>query len=385
MSQDGTVNWALETALPIKYFIKNSPGLFQVGNRDILNHGSVGEGSRRLVVIDLKVSEIYLNGIVKYFASNNVDYHVAIIDAVESNKNLDLLIYLLQEIEQFGLLRRSEPIIAIGGGVLLDVVGLAASLYRRGVPYIRVPTTLLGMIDGCVGAKTGINFEDRRNRLGAYYPPVASYVDKSFLKTLELIEISSGLGEVLKMAVVKDAYLFGLLKESGKELYEGRFEGCENADEVIGRSVKGMKDELQTNLWETDLKRYVDFGHSFSPIIEMRSLSDENVASLTHGQAVTLDVIFSSVISLNRGMLSQEDVKTIMHIAKDMGLPIFHPYFGQPSLLLEALKDTTKHRNGNQNLPIPQTIGKSIFINDLTFDEIKVASQMMSKLYGEMI
>ena len=107
---------------------------------------------------------------------------------------------------------------------------------------------------------------------------------------------------------------------------------CEYTDDVINLAVKGMKNELQENLWELDLQRYVDFGHSFSPVIEMRSISDSSVSSLTHGQAVALDVIFSSVISFMRNMLSKNDVMKIIKTSRNMNLPISHPYFLNPSL-----------------------------------------------------
>ena len=141
-----------------------------------------------------------------------------------------------------------------------------------------------------------------------------------------------------------------------------------------------MKDELQDNLWELNLKRYVDFGHSFSPVIEMRSLIDESVESLTHGQAVALDVVFSSIISMNRNMLNQKDALRIIKTAKSMSLPVIHPYFTTPSLLIESLNETIKHRNGDQNLPIPSSIGQSIFINDLSHEEIVKAARSMQML-----
>ena len=361
MSKDEFGFWTIKTELPVSFSIKITTGLFDIENDQVLEFGSTGKGSRRVIVIDQKVSEIYLNKIVTYFDYHKVAYHLIIIDSIEDKKDKHNLFYILKEIEKFGLMRRDEPIIAIGGGVLLDIVGLAANLYRRGVPYIKVPTTLLGLVDASVGVKTGINFEDRRNRLGSYYPPIAAYLDRSFLESLDLIEISSGLGEILKMAVVKDKKLYDILEKHGKDLYESKMLDCEYADDVINLAVKGMKDELQNNLWELDLQRYVDFGHSFSPIIEMRSLTDSSVKSLTHGQAVTLDVIFSSIISFIRNMLSEEDVISIMRTSQNMHLPICHPYFLQPSLLIESLNETIKHRNGNQNLPIPKKLVDPFF------------------------
>jgi|TARA_Y100000389_G_scaffold1265_2_gene1288 3-dehydroquinate synthase len=380
MNNDSKMNWSLDTSLPVSFVIKSTPDAFEINNTDILTFGTQGAGRRRLVIIDLKVSKLYLPKIKKFLEFHKVNYHLVIIDAVEDKKNIENLLFILQETEKFGLTRKNEPILAIGGGVLLDMVGLAASLYRRGVPYIKIPTTLLSLVDASVGAKTSINFEGRRNRLGTYYPPIAAYLDKSFLATLDNIDVSSGLGEILKMAVVKDIELFHILKKHGKELYEKKFLNCTSADEVINRSVGGMRDELQENLWEKDLKRYVDFGHSFSPIPEMRSLHDKNVDTLTHGQAVTLDVILSCVISHIRGMLSKEDVLVVMNVTLSMGLPVTHAYFKNPNILMEALNDTIKHRNGDQNLPIPREIGNSIFINDLNFNEIKQASALMDEL-----
>lgn len=371
-------SWMLETNLPISFAIRNSPGLFDVNNPSLLEYGTRGAGSRRLVVIDQNICPHYLEDITNYFNGNNTEVHVVAIEATEESKNLSTLLLVLNEMERFGLLRRSEPVIAIGGGVLLDVVGMAAGLYRRGVPYIRVPTTLVGIIDASVGAKTGINFEGRRNRLGSYYPPLAAYLDKVFLKTLAPIEISSGMGEILKMGVIKCGPLFYLLEQHGQDLLETKFGKDGVADDVINFAVIGMKEELENNLWEMNLMRIVDFGHSFSPIIEMRSIEENQYAPLTHGQAVALDVIFSSIISYKRDLLSYESLVRVIKTASLLGLPTDHELFREPLVLLEALNDTKKHRNGAQNLPVPIAIGSSAFINDLTYDEIKHAARELA-------
>ncbi|MEO8702142.1 MAG: sedoheptulose 7-phosphate cyclase [Kofleriaceae bacterium] len=372
--------WVMETALPIRFKIKNSPGLFDCDNHDLLEFGSQGANSRRFVVIDRHICQFYLPRITEYFKTRSVEVHILAIDATENDKNLESLLLILREMEKFGILRRDEPLIAIGGGVLLDVAGMAAGLYRRGIPYIRVPTTLVGLVDASVGAKTGINFETRRNRLGSYYPPIAAYLDKAFLRTLAPVEISSGLGEILKMAVIKDARLFELLERSGKQLLDGKFEGCVDANEVINRAVIGMKVELETNLWEKDLERLVDFGHSFSPIIEMRSINEKGQVPLTHGQAVALDVLFSCVLSSRRGQLPYADTVRVAKVAHTMLLPTNHALFNNALIILESLKDTMKHRNGDQNLPMPVRIGEPSFVNDLTYDEIKSAIPALLEL-----
>jgi len=372
-------SWNIKTELPISYDIKSSFNIFSLNNIDILNYGDQTKNRRRLIVIDRLVAYHYLSDIKAYFKHHNITYHIVLLEGGEDQKNLENLLYLLEEIEKFGISRKNEPIIGIGGGVVLDILGLAATLYRRGIPYIRIPTTLLGIVDVSVAAKTGINFMNRRNRLGSYYPPIVCFLDKNFIQTLEPLEISSGLGEILKMAVIKDKKLFNLIEKHGKELLDTKFK-CNCADEVISRSIEGMKVELEPNLWEKNLKRIVDFGHSFSPIIEMRSISDNSIPTLTHGQAVTLGVIFSSCISYIRNEMSYDDLKRIVITAKNMELPTYHPSFIDSLLLLESLNDTVKHRNGAQNLPTPSKIGYSFFINNLTLDDINSAIKIFKKL-----
>lgn len=359
----------VNTSLPVNYHLKTLPDVFDVNDLSVLSYGNQTANRKRLLVIDSEVSKFYLNKIKTYFNHHKIHYHIVLLPGGEDNKNLDNLLYLLEEIEKFGISRKSEPIIGIGGGVILDILGLASTLYRRGVPYIRVPTTLLGLVDVSVAAKTGINFMGRRNRLGSYYPPIAILLDKTFLQTVPSHEISSGLGEILKMAVIKDAYLFDIIEKHSQTLLNTKF-NCEYADEVIERSIEGMRVELEPNLWEKNLKRIVDFGHSFSPIIEMRSITDNSVPTLTHGEAVALGVIFSMALAYHRKLSSYKDLERVVKTAKSMGLPTYHPSFANKSILLEALNDTIKHRDGNQNLPVPNGIGNPVFINDLKIDEL---------------
>ena len=112
-------NWAMNASLPVSFLIKNSPGILSIDNSDLLEHGSSGKNARRMIVIDRNICNYYLDDVIKFFKSNAVEYHVVAIDANEEDKEIDQLISLLKEIEFFGLLRRNEPIIAIGGGFYL--------------------------------------------------------------------------------------------------------------------------------------------------------------------------------------------------------------------------------------------------------------------------
>lgn len=333
-----------------------------------------GDSKRRIVFVD---EYFYSCGtwyalINEYFKERNIEAHIVPVVCSEDKKDLENLMFILGAIERFNLLRRSEPIIAIGGGVLMDMVGFAASIFRRGVPYIKVPTTLLGLIDAGLGAKTSINHFDRRNRLGSYWPPIVTLIDHQFLETLDESELWVAMGEIIKIAVIKDKELFYRVFQNVRPCVDGKFNG-HNSEFIIRRSIDGMMDELTPNLWEKDLMRIVDFGHTFSPIPEMKSLTDDSVPTLAHGEAVALDVLLSSKISMRRGGLSELEYGEILDVIHRSHLPTRHPYFQDPYLLWDSLLDATRHRNGNQNVPLPVTIGKATFVQDITLEEIKGA------------
>lgn len=335
---------------------------------------SYGTNRRRLVFVDsfFYQQDDWKEKISNYFHGYCVEATIVPVDCSEDKKDLENLMFILGHVERFNILRRDEPIIAIGGGVLMDMVGFASSIFRRGVPYIKVPTTLLGMVDAGLGAKTSINHFDRRNRLGSYFPPVATIIDKQFLKTLDPQEITYAMGEIIKIAVIKDYQLFKKIDVGMELCLESQFQ-CSIGNSIIERSATAMMDELTPNLWEEDLERVVDFGHTFSPIPEMKSLTDDSVPTLSHGEAVALDVLFSCRLSRYRGLLKGTEYNAVADIIKRSKLPLKHPYFEDPYILWDSLLDATRHRNGNQNVPVPTRVGTSIFLNDITLEEIKGA------------
>merc|ERR1719484_394750 len=155
---------------------------------------------RRLVVIDETVHGLYGDRVRAYFEARGVEHEILVLPMVEENKSMDTALKVAKKMKQFNIDRRTEPILAIGGGVCLDVVGCAASLFRRRTPYIRVPTTSLSYVDASVGAKNGCNFCGSKNRLGTYVPPVAALLDCDFFRTQGTRDISNSLGEMAKMA-----------------------------------------------------------------------------------------------------------------------------------------------------------------------------------------
>lgn len=361
-----TGGWVVQTQQSVVYDVRSSEGLFDVTNRDLISVGDSGRPTklRRFVVVDDGVDAIYGERIRRYFDAHGVETQILTLGVSESTKTMTSVFAVIDGIDGFGISRRHEPIIAIGGGVLLDIVGLAASLYRRSTPYIRVPTTLMGIVDAGIGAKTGVNYSANKNRLGSYYPPKVAFLDRTFLATMEPRQLSNGLAEILKMAIVKDRRLFELLEDHGERLIEDRFQLSAYAGEVLDRSIHGMLQELQPNLWEQELERMVDFGHTFSPALEMRALP-----SLLHGEAVTIDMAVSTALAAGRGLVSDDEGDRILATMRALRLPTNHELC-QPEFLWEALQEAVDHRDGLQRMPLPVGIGDVTFVNDLCFEEV---------------
>jgi len=183
--------WTVKTELPVEFKLTYSADIFNPLNHDLVSYKT---NDRVMIVIDQNVHKFYAVQLMEYFNSHNVKYSMLVIDTNEESKNWEDADYILQFFEDEGVLRR-EPIIAIGGGVLLDIVGFACSIYRRGIPYVKVPTTLLAIVDASVGSKVAVNHFERRNRLGAYYPPIATLIDKKFIKTQSEREIVNGIAK----------------------------------------------------------------------------------------------------------------------------------------------------------------------------------------------
>ncbi|MFG1914413.1 sedoheptulose 7-phosphate cyclase [Micromonospora sp. NPDC048898] len=377
--------WQVSTSQTVSYEVRVTQRLLDPGNDALIGAGVSGPSAatRRLVVVDRQVFRLHAGALENYFAARRVEYALCVIDAHEANKSLDTALQVVRAMDAFGIARRREPVIAIGGGVLTDIVGLATSLYRRATPYVKVPTTLIGMVDAGIGVKTGVNFDHHKNRLGSYHPASVTLVDPSFLATLTEKHVRNGLAEILKIGLVKDAALFDLLARHGRQLIRDRLgtsggdRSGEVASEVMRRAIHGMLEELQPNLWEQELKRLVDYGHSFSPTIEMQALPE-----LLHGEAVCVDMALTTVLAQYRGMVSPTEARHIWQVMGDLGLPRWHPVC-TPELLLHALEDTVRHRDGRQLLPLPVGVGSARFVDDVTPAELTHACADMERLTWE--
>ncbi|MDD9376880.1 sedoheptulose 7-phosphate cyclase [Streptomyces sp. ZAF1911] len=368
------LTWFVQSQMPVGYEVSLTRGLLNPANPVLAR--SVGADGRApvraLVVVDQAVDELYGPGLRGYFDAWQVDAFWKVMPGDEETKNLDQVVEVTRSMTEMGILRRTERVVVVGGGVLMDVVGMAASLYRRGAPYVRVPTTLVGQVDAGVGVKTGVNHGTHKNRLGTYFAPEVTLIDPEFLRTVEPRHIANGLAEIIKMALIKDGALFDLLEENVTRITSDSLADCGAAmSEVVSRAIAGMLDELEPNLWEGVLERSVDYGHTFSPSLELRA-----DPPLLHGEAVGVDMAVCLALAAGRGYLSEGDAHRALALIAGCGLPLTHPVF-TPDLLTVGLADAVKHRDGAQRLPLTNGIGSCVFVNDITADELARALEFV--------
>ncbi|CAM9129103.1 unnamed protein product, partial [Ectocarpus sp. 4 AP-2014] len=220
---------------------------------------------------------------------------------------------------------------------------------------------------------------EEKNRVGTFYAPVGAFLDKSFIATQDERNIINGLGEIMKLALVRSTELFSLLELHGARLVRERFQGADGvSDRVIELSVQIMLEELGPNLWEHKLERCVDYGHTFSKIIEM-----EPAADIMHGEAVNVDGFLCLVIAKRRGMITEAVLDRVFRVMKSIGLPTIHESV-QLAPMVKGLVDAVEHRHGKQRVPLLKGgIGSSVCVNDINPDELKGAIAEAWALHGD--
>ena len=320
-------------------------------------------GRRALLVTTPTVARLYGDRTLP----RHPDLRVAVLALSERTKAIEAVLDVCRLAQELKLDRRSV-LVAFGGGVCSDVVGFAASMIRRGITHIRVPTTLVGQIDAGVGLKTGVNFCAGKNYLGSFHPPERVLVDPTFLGTLPARELRQGLAEMVKIALVRDPALFATLEEWGLRLLESRFrDPAAVAEHAIHRSVALMLTELGANPFENrTLERLVDMGHTISPELESAS-----GFMLPHGEAVAVDIALTCALGVELRMLDEEDAQRTMALLERLGLPTDHELL-DAALCRRALQSAALHRGGRLNLVVPTAIGSADFVRDpaVVTDEI---------------
>lgn len=343
-------------------------GVFAVENVEIAE--SYRQFGRCLMVVDETVYGLYGEQIQTYFDHHQIDLTVFPVAIEETDKTLRTLGRIVDAFDEFGLVRK-EPVLVVGGGLTTDVAGFACATYRRRTNYIRVPTTLIGLIDASVAIKVAVNHGNLKNRLGAYHASEKVLLDFSFLKTLPVDQVRNGMAELIKIAVVANSGIFELLDNYGEDFLHTRFGHLNGTRELRELAHRATHDAISTmlslevpNLHELDLDREIAYGHTWSPTLELMP-----EVPMLHGHAVNIDMAFSATIAEQRGYLSAGDRDRILSLMSHIGLAIDSPYL-TPELLRKATGSIIQTRDGLLRAAVPRPIGSCFFLNDLTTDEL---------------
>jgi 3-dehydroquinate synthase len=335
-----------------------------------------------LIVSTPSVDRIYGHKLRRYVAENvrRAPVSFMVLECSEPQKGMDQVLAVCQRAAEARLARRSQ-IVCVGGGVSLDISGLAATLFRRGIPFIGVPTTLIGMIDAAIGVKNGINFGGSKSMLGAFSPPEMCIVDPSFLVTVPRRHLQCGLAEVIKIATMCSPELFACLEVRSDQLLD---EVCgmplELAEDLVQLSIQCTLSELELNLFERNelfpdtYARKLDFGHTFSPYIEVGS-----VHRILHGEAVAIDMAVSAELAYRLGILEEALRDRFLYLLRRVGLPIY-PSGIDNRRIYASLESVVRHRNGNLNLVLPAGLGCAAFIRDLSDISATLVSEVIQRL-----
>jgi 3-dehydroquinate synthase len=279
----------------------------------------------------------------------------AILPDGESHKTLATVARILDVLvaNRFG---RDCTVVALGGGVVGDMAGFAASCYQRGVAYVQVPTTLLAQVDSSVGGKTGVNHPGGKNLIGAFHQPVAVIADASTLSTLPVRELRAGLAEVIKYGLLGDAAFYDWLEAHMDELLAADPKAlsyviqrsCEIKAEIVGRDEREQGDRALLNL-----------GHTFGHAVEAAT----HYTQWLHGEAVGAGLLMAATMSHECGMVEAVQVDRLRRLLQRVGLPV---RIGgvTPEVALELMRIDKKVQGGRMRLVLLRSIGDSFVTAD---------------------
>ncbi|MBN2259635.1 MAG: 3-dehydroquinate synthase [Clostridiales bacterium] len=278
---------------------------------------------KSLIITDENIFNLYreiLNGRKVY-----------ILEAGESSKTMESIITILGYFAKNNL-SKSDQIIALGGGVVGDIVGFAASIYMRGISYIQIPTTLLSMIDSSVGGKTAVNFLGEKNLIGSIYPPSMVIINSNFLSTLPKEEYDNGLGEMIKYALL-DKELYQLMSSDDNL----------NIDELIYHCINIKKEHVEKDEFDNGIRMNLNLGHTYGHIIESKYGIKHGIAVL-YGIKIVIEK-YSSDFVLNK----------FNRITEKMGIQLKENFDNEE--LEKMISRDKKVRSGFLNIIIPKEVG----------------------------
>lgn len=315
------------------------------------------------IVTDSTVADLYLNKVKTVLESVFDKVSVFTFPAGEESKNLNTVKEIYRHLIEMHF-DRKDILAALGGGVVGDLTGYAAATYLRGIDFIQLPTTLLAQVDSSIGGKTGVDFDGYKNMVGAFHQPVLVYANISTLKTLTNAQFASGMGEVLKHGLIKDA---GYYEWCINEMFEIQDRRVEVLRQMVLESLKIKKAVVEKDPLEKGERALLNLGHTVGHAIEKL----QNFQML-HGQCVALGYLCAAHISWKRELLTNEEFFEIRDMNVGFDLPIFLDGLDENEVL-QATKSDKKMEHGQIKFVLLKSIGHAYVDFKVTDQEILAA------------
>jgi 3-dehydroquinate synthase len=305
-------------------------------------------GKTVAVVTNPVVGALYLEPVKDALLEAGFSVHTIEIPNGEKYKSLETLKSIYDRLIAFGF-DRSSLLLALGGGVVGDITGFAAATYLRGIPFVQVPTTLLGQVDSSVGGKTGVNHEKGKNLIGAFYQPGLVLIDTATLDTLPEREYLSGLAEVVKYGIVLDESFLSFLTENVAKLL-GREKCC--LQKAIKRSCEIKASIVNKDEKEAGVRAVLNYGHTIGHAVETLTC----YTKYTHGEAVAIGMAQAAKYSEAMGFSDSTETESILALLKSLRLPVDLPDFTL-SAYTEAILHDKKIRDGSIHFVFNKGLG----------------------------
>jgi 3-dehydroquinate synthase len=307
------------------------------------------------IITNPTVSKYHLDEILLRVTADEL--HVITIPDGEKYKNLDTIKFILDECFKHRLDRKSK-LIALGGGVIGDMTGFAASVFQRGIDFVQIPTTLLAQVDASVGGKTGVNSDFGKNLIGAFWQPSAVHCETRFLKTLPPREFSAGVAEIIKMAVTFDKDFFEWL-----EINDIKEE--ENLKLVIQKSVKTKASVVSQDEREAGIRAVLNYGHTFAHVVE----NETKYKRYLHGEAVSIGIVMANELALKLGLINNEEAIRVKYLLQKYDLPIDYKINSAGDFYEHFFLDKKSNKN-KITFILPNGIGGYVIKNDIRKETI---------------
>ena len=348
---------------PRSYDVRIGPGMIDKAGQTVAALGNV---SQAVVIADATVAELYGQQIMESLSRAGVPAKLIDFPAGESHKSLatygrvmEALLALTPAIDW------ASVVVALGGGVAGDLAGFVAATALRGLRWIQCPTTVLADVDASVGGKTAVDSTAGKNLIGAFHQPSGVLIDVTTLKTLDELELRSGLAECVKHGVIRDASLLDFIAENIDAIL-----ACEPEvmTDLLARNVAIKAAVVSADERESGERAHLNFGHTIGHAIE----SFLGLGTITHGQAVSLGMVAANNMSIARGMLGADQAQQVAGLLDTLALPTRWSALDAPRIW-QIMQHDKKTVGGRVRMILAESLGTVAIFDDITEDAVAQA------------